>query len=156
MFRSLRTRLLITYLLVSALVLAIVGIALLFFLLTNPEAQRLAYSRIEIAMNALTVRDMRSLLSGPAAALETTLQRFDQASGVRVLILTPRGSILADSRPEAGLPDEDRLMEIASSPEATQDAFRDQENLRWLYSSKPIANGHTLVVAVPARCCERS
>jgi two-component system OmpR family sensor kinase len=149
-FRSLRSRLLITYLLVSALVLAIVGIALLFFLLTNPQAQRLAYSRIEFAANALTLRDMRSLLNGPTEALESALQRFDQASNVRILILTPRGTVLADSRPGAGLPDEDRLMEIASSPQIAHDEFRDQDNLRWLFSSKPIANGHTLVVAVPS------
>ncbi|MGD8814583.1 MAG: HAMP domain-containing sensor histidine kinase [Anaerolineales bacterium] len=150
MFRSLRSRLLITYLLVSALVLAIVGIALLFFLLTNPQAQRVTYSRIEFAANALTLRDMRSLLRGPIETLQNALQRFDQASNVRVLILTTRGSVLADSRPEAGLPDEDQLTQIASSQQATQDAFRDQDNLRWLYVSRPIVNAHTLVVAAPS------
>jgi signal transduction histidine kinase len=150
MFRSLRSRLLLTYLLLSALVLLIVGLILLISLLTNPQAVRSTYTRLTLAANALALRDMRSLLQGRPEQLQNTLERFDQGSNVRVIILTGSGEVLADSRGDAALPSQDVLRGIAAKGEPTQDAFRDQDLARWLYVSRVIAEGHTLVVASPS------
>ena len=149
MFRSLRSRLLLTYLLVSALVLAIVGGVLLLFLLTNPQAERITYQRINFADDALALRDLHSLLQSRDEVIQTAVERFDQTSNVRVMILTSEGDILADSRIGAGLPSEDVLQEMASHRGRTEDEFRDQDLARWLYVSRPIAGTHTLIVAAP-------
>ncbi len=150
MFRSLRSRLLLTYLLLSALVLLIVGLVLLISLLTNPQAVRSTYTRLGLAANALALRDMRSLLQGRPEQLQTTLERFDQGSNVRVIILTDSGAVLADSRTDAALPSQDVLREIAAKGEPAQDAFRDEDLVRWLYVSRTVAQGYTLVVASPS------
>jgi len=149
-FRSLRSRLLLTYLLVSALVLAIVGLVLLLSLLTNPQAVLTTYTRLEYVANALTLRDMRSLLQGRPELLQSTVERFDQASNVRVIILTRRGEVLVDSRVDAALPSEDVLQQMASNIDATQDEFRDEDLVRWLYTSRSIASQHSLIIASPS------
>lgn len=150
MFRSLRSRLLLTYLLLSALVLMIVGLILLISLVTNPQAVRSTYTRLDLAANALTIREMRSLLQGRPETLQSTVERFDQGSNARVIILTDTGRILADSRADASLPAEDVLRQIASNDGPTQDSFRAEDLTRWLYVSRSIADGHTLVIASPS------
>jgi signal transduction histidine kinase len=147
MFRSLRSRLLLTYLLVSALVLAIVGAVLLIFLLTN--AQRATYQRLNLAANEIASRDLRSLLQSRDEAIQGAVERFDQIWNTRVIILTSVGGIRADSRIDASPPSEDDLQEMASSRGSKQGEFQDQDLARWLYASRPIAATHTMVVAAP-------
>jgi signal transduction histidine kinase len=150
MFRSLRSRLLLTYLILSALVLMIVGLILLISLLTNPQAVRSTYTRLDLAASALTIRDMRSLLQGRPEQLQSTVERFDQGANARVIILTDSGRVLADSRTDAALPAADVLQGIASNTAPTQDAFRTEDLTRWLYVSRPIADGHTLIITAPS------
>jgi two-component system OmpR family sensor kinase len=150
MFRSLRSRLLLTYLLLSALVLMIVGLVLLIFLITNPQAVRSTYTRLELAANALALRDMRSLLQGRPDFLQSTVERFDQGTNTRIIILTAAGNVMVDSRAGASLPTADVLRQIAANDGPTQDVFRGEDLTRWLYASQPIAEGHTLVIAAPS------
>ncbi len=81
MFRSLRSRLFLTYLLVTGLGLVIISISLIFFILRF--SQQAEYGRLTFWMSNFTGLEGRALLSLPAEKLQTTLERIDNTTNAR-------------------------------------------------------------------------
>ncbi|MCJ7702746.1 MAG: hypothetical protein MUO62_14275 [Anaerolineales bacterium] len=63
MFASLRNRLFLTYTLIISVVLAIVGIALLFYLLRNPAIDRQTYARLDQVVDRVFRQVAQNLVS---------------------------------------------------------------------------------------------
>jgi len=96
MFTSLRSRLIVSYVVIISICLILVGLILIVLL--RPFQTRLAY--LNLAAKALpTARLVRELsLRGlTAEEIGQQLEEQTQEDGTRILILTPRGEVLADT-----------------------------------------------------------
>ena len=149
MFASLRSRLFFTYLLISGLILGIVGVSLLVFLLRNPVVEGLTYRRLEAGFNLLPRRENAQLGRLSPDEAGRILERLDTLSGVRIVLLSDDGHVVADSRPEALSFPEIVAQEIVSSGERTQSRYRDDSGSWWLYEARPIGQRHHLVYIAP-------
>jgi two-component system OmpR family sensor kinase len=148
-FHSLRARLFITYLLVSGVALILVAASLVFLLLRNPVAERLEYRWLNFWLDRYAEREGSGLLSLETDRLPAIIQRVDQASRARSLLLGPDGEVLADSRPgESPLP-ADVLSKVAASPNPTQGQFRFPTGGQWLYVSSRLGKERWLILAAP-------
>jgi two-component system OmpR family sensor kinase len=149
-FRSLRTRLLITYFLITGLVLAIVGISFLLILLNNPVLTQLTYYRLGNVTNTLMDGlNSRGLASPDLTRLQEGVKQIDSRFNVRTIILGPEDEILADSRSGEGKEKGDILSDLASGEEPLRGEFRDGSNVRWLWVGTPLNAGRTLILAAP-------
>jgi hypothetical protein len=147
MFRSLRTRLLLTYLFVTILVLALVGMSLLLFLLNNPIITQLVYSRLDsVAANVQQISD-QGLNSSEIDRVQNVVERMGRRFNVRILMIERSGTLLADSQPEAGLSPDDDLSSFLLEEGTLQGIFTDQLNKDWLWAGIRLERGRTLVVA---------
>jgi two-component system OmpR family sensor kinase len=145
MFASLRSRLWLTYLLIIGVVLIIVGLAFVLFLFRNPPATRLKYE--ELNLLAAVILQREDLLSSTSPQqVQRSLELVDQRFGARVVILDPEGIVLADSRSPAEPPLPSSLRIQSNSPSSNQ-WFRDERGRIWLYVSRSLPEGNTLVVS---------
>ncbi len=149
MFASLRSRLFFTYLLISGLILGIVGVSLLVFLLRNPVVEGLTYRRLEAGFNLLPRRENAQLDRLSPDEAGRVLERLDNLSGVRIVLLSDDGRVVSDSRPQAPIFPATIAQEIISSGERTQSRYRDDSGSWWLYEARPIGQGHYLVYIAP-------
>jgi len=100
MFRSLQSRLFLTYLLASGMVLLLVGASLLLILLRSPAVEQRALAQLNSSLPLLLERGQgRLLLRLSDQEQQAAVERIDQAIGARVLIITSTGEVLGDSRP---------------------------------------------------------
>jgi signal transduction histidine kinase len=137
---SIRSRVLLSYLLLIALVLLLVCASLLFFLSQTPVLERLATARLATWVGAVSERSaLANLQSARAVALA---QRVDRQTRARLLVLDAQGQVLLDSRPEAA------ALELRSPAERGQAS--DSLGDRWNYASRDLGDGRTLVLASPA------
>jgi signal transduction histidine kinase len=137
---SIRSRVLLSYLLLIALVLLLVGASLLFFLSQTPVLDRLATARLAVWAGTIAERSaLEDLSSLRASALA---QRVDRQTQARVLVLGSAGQVLLDSRPEAAALTLQALTERGEASDALGD--------RWNYASRDLGGGQTLVLASPA------
>jgi len=137
---SIRSRVLLSYLLLIGLVLLLVFASLLFFLSQSPVLDRLATARLANWAGSVAERRVpEDLQSIRALALA---QRVDRQTQARLLVLDAQGQVLLDSRPEAA------TLELQSPAERGQasDALSD----RWNYASRELGDGRILVLASPA------
>src|SRR5512134_1200685 len=107
MFRSLQSRLWLSYLLLIGGVIALALFGLLVYLARNPALQRQAALEIELAARSLENADrfaaLRQQLDGTGSAstaqLQAALQRADSNLNVRILVLEAGSrEVVADSR----------------------------------------------------------
>ena len=147
MFRSLRSRLLLTHMLVSALVLIFVAIGVLIFLINSRQLDQLTAARLRGAGNLFAQR-------GPRALQQVRPERLNAAfrdlgvPNARTLILNPEGEVLVDSRPDVEDPPADVFGEVAGSSESVQGSYGGLLN-RWFYLSQPLGDGRTLLILAP-------
>ncbi len=148
MFRSLQSRLFLTYLFASGLVLLLVGLSLMLILLRSPVAEERMLAQLNASMPLILQRaEGRLLLRLPQAELQATLDRIDLAADARILIIRSDGEVLADSRPLlADWPLEARLS-IAASNSAGQGSIRSDDRRTWVYIARPLGGEHVLVLA---------
>lgn len=149
MFRSLSTRLLLTYLLVSGVVLSLVSISLFFFLVRNPLVDRLVYQRLEAVADTLLQREIGNLASMRAEAAGRSLDRLDQALSVRLMLVNLDARLVADSRAEQGSPPLSFLSAVATSGGGYQQSFVDPSGRSWLAVVRPLADQLIMVCAQP-------
>jgi methyl-accepting chemotaxis protein len=144
MLFSLRAHLLLTYGLVIGVVLCVVGSALLFYILRNPLIDCQNYIRIEQAADFIIRQEFSS--SSTEKRLPEIFQRIDKKQDIRVLILSPSGEIIHDSRNEYNL-------ELDPNPRDTFQLKRsitiDNETNPWLFIRHQMDNGGYLVGATP-------
>jgi signal transduction histidine kinase len=149
-FQSLRTRLLITYILITGLVLALVGISFLLFLLNNPVFTQLTYYKLENVADSL--RDglsTRGLTSSNVELLQAGVKQVDNRFNVRAIIVGPRGEILVDSRGGEDLTAGGAFVNLTQNEGPWRGEFRDGSNTPWLWIGTSINPERTLILAVP-------
>jgi two-component system, OmpR family, sensor kinase len=148
MLSSLRSRLLLSYLLVASLVLFVVGVSFLTLLLTNSFTDRVVYQRLDTVATAITVRESATPNVQPRA-----LQRLSGLLGgrlqTRALVLDAQGNVQSDTAPQGALPETGVLAGLASLSQSTQGRYTDSTGRIWLYVAAPLDTGRMLVVAAP-------
>lgn len=141
---SLRSRLWLTYALLVLTALSVVAAIFVVYLLRNPLAFRQAGVKMATAQKLLTARQ-EEWSNLPPQQLQTALQRFDTEIDLRLLLLSSRRELIADSRPDAPALEIRRLARLALAAQTVQDAG----GQAWLYSTRRLSNGAILVTAVP-------
>ena len=136
MFRSLSSRLLLSYVVVILVCLLVAALALLLVLRIRQVQQRFAFQRLgDLArMTAVAARG-RNVSPEQMAPL---LQRVDQDRNVRVLLLDPQGSVVLDSRGEWKGQNLLAGVRLERGPEGgMQGNFTDAEGRTWLFVALP-------------------
>ena len=146
MLRSLASRLLLTYLLVTLLVVVLAGISLLLLLQTTPLADRLAWRTLDAEAGAVMARIERA--GGPAQVRTLLAGRLASRLRSRVLVIDAAGDILAAGGTATDAADLTLAQEAVLSG-AEQGAVQDALDRRWLYTARPLASGDLLIVAAP-------
>ena len=151
MFASLRFRLWLTYMLVIGVVITIATAAIFIYMLRNPAVDRDELQRIRLAARLIARRSPifdEELGQAKPARLEQAAQRVDDSLQARVVIYTPEGDLLIDSR----------LGEVPPMPDYrilnrkrldVSPVFRDSTGQAWLYATASLESGNTLVLATP-------
>jgi two-component system OmpR family sensor kinase len=150
MFRSLQSRLFLTYLLASGMVLLLVGASLLLILLRSPAVEQRALAQLNSSLPLLLERGQgRLLLRLSDQEQQAAVERIDQAIGARVLIITSTGEVLGDSRPtQSGWSSSD-LQALVSGAIPDQGTLRAVDRRQWIYISRPLADNDALMLAIP-------
>jgi signal transduction histidine kinase len=139
MFNSLRSRLILSYLIVIAASLLFIGLALVIFLRSNGAIERSDVLRLTQAARA-------AVRGNPPPQDEAGLEQYalDAAleSDVRVLFLDQAGQVRVDSAVSAGTaPSGDiqlinSFQENALNPNTRRGTFRDSERQVWVFVSR--------------------
>jgi two-component system, OmpR family, sensor kinase len=143
---SLRTRLLLTYLLVIGLVLSLIGLSLAVFLINNSVAQRTLYQRMEAAGRLLAEREAQGFFGASPQRLSAALERLGLPDG-RALIVEPDGAISLDSQPDAPPPAPEVLAGAISR--APKRGILEEFASGSLYVGFPVGENRTLMVLAP-------
>ncbi|MBE9523644.1 MAG: HAMP domain-containing histidine kinase [Chloroflexi bacterium] len=149
MLRSLRSRLLLTYLMVIGVALSIVAIVTLVYLARNPSQTAQARYRLQVASESIARR--ASTLPGyPDLEFRNLAQRLDESFDVRVLLFRSDGELIIDSKidsqPSLILPKPPR---VGGEEIMIVRSGRDQDGGEWLYLGRSFETDHWLVVATP-------
>ena len=147
MLRSLASRLLLTYLLVTALVVALAGLSLLVLLQSTPLADRLAWRALEAEAAVIVPRVERVLNQRRSEALAEG--RLAQRLRSRALVVTPLGEIVAQAGIAAVEGVDAALAEAVRIGGAAQGETTDALDRRWLYVVRTLSNGDWLIIAAP-------
>ena len=147
MFRSLRSRLFLTYLLVTGLGLVIISISLIFFILRF--SQQVEYGRLNFWLSNFTGSEARALISLPEDKLQTNLERIDNVTSARSIVLGPEGTIVGDSRPDEKPLPPFVIREMTASGPTSRGSFRYAPSEQWLYVSSLLAGRYKLILTTP-------
>ena len=147
MFCSLRSRLLLTHMLVSALVLIIVAVSLLLFLINSRQLDQQTTARLSGAAELVAERGPRVLQFLGTDRLNSAFRNLGVANA-RGLIVGRDGEILADTRAGAEAPPSEVIGEVTSTDGATHGSYGGFLN-RWLYVSQPLQEGRALLLLAP-------
>ncbi|HJW82985.1 MAG TPA: HAMP domain-containing sensor histidine kinase [Anaerolineae bacterium] len=149
---SLRSRLLLSYVLIVAAFLLVIVFASFILLRDNPTQKRLLAQRLEVEAGVVVLFSRRLILSGtqPQQVLDRLAQERDASNATRMLFVDgASGSVLADSQAElAG----QNLYDLSGGRPAGL-ALEGEFTLRaqrWLYAARPVTPGErrgTLAVA---------
>lgn len=139
MFRSLRSRLWLSYAVVIIIALTIVSIVLLAFIIRNPLLSRQTQERMRAAQD-LILSDTQMYLQNPGS-----LAQIKQTYSVRVLLFDSKRNLIFDTdpnRPRLPFPRRNILDRAAQTA-------RDAKGEFWLYTFRRITKDQILVVAAP-------
>jgi signal transduction histidine kinase len=143
MFSTLRSRLWLTYALITSAALGVVALVLLVFLVTNPFLYRQASARMSLAEAEFLSRQAGlSVLNVPQ--LESALRGIGGTFQTRLLIFNARRQLLADSmQGEASALDMPLLPRLRPAS-----AVSAADGRLWLYVLTRLEDGRWLMVAV--------
>ncbi len=145
MFSSLRARLWLSYALVIVAALLLTVVVLALYLLRSPLAYRSTLLELEAARNVL-IASQPDLSSLSGVKLESTLKSYDQALGVRLVLLGDKRQVLADSRIGAEAPIvAPRRFQILQPTIG----LRDESGENWLFVAESLPEGRTLLLLTP-------
>ena len=149
MFRSLQSRLFLTYLLVAGLALLFVAASLLFIMLGSTFGDQRVYLNLERSLPIIARGQGRLLLELEGEELISTLERMDQISSARIIIVNPEGDVLADSRStESPVPDA-VLQQSGIGQEIVRGRFGKAGDGVWLYVSQSLVQRYRIILASP-------
>ena len=145
---SLRTRLLISYGLLVALLLLLFSLGTFWSLLSNPLAYESAAQQLRSAQRVLTARG--SLLSPSSAGdVQAQVQRTAEVLQVRVILLQPAGTQLADSQAAGSPPIIAPALRVHNLKQRNEIALlRDRSKRLWLALVQPLDDGSLVMLAV--------
>ena len=149
MFRSLQSRLFLTYLLVAGLVLLFVAVSLLFFLLRSTYGDQRVYLTLERSLPVLARGQGVRLLELEGEELISAVERMDEISSVRVIIVNPQGEVLADSRSTESLVPNEVLQKSGEGKEIVHGRFGTPGEGIWLYISQSLGQRFRIILASP-------
>jgi len=149
MFRSLQFRLFLTYLLVAGLVLLFVAVSLLFLMLRSPSADQRVYANLERSLPIILRGQGKLLLELEGEDLLSTLERLDQVSSARIIIVSSQGEVLVDSRSTESPVSEDVLQQSGEGQEIVRGRFGKPGEGIWLYISQPLVQRFRIILATP-------
>lgn len=151
MFSSLRARLLLSYALISLLIIGVALLTLIIYLLRNPASDRREVQRLRLVASFVLQRNQLlnlTLQDVPSERLQEAARRVDQAIGARVVIFDPQNQLLVDSRQGvAGAPPEATFFRQRRLQ--TNSIYRDELGQQWLYHLEPMEGGFILMLSVP-------
>ncbi len=142
MFASLRSRLLISYIVVVGFVLGVVGIGLLVYIIRNPYIDRQMYARLDQIADVIYQRKILSN-AGKAQRL-AILQRFGNEQGIRILVLSPNGEVVLDTEDDSNLQFGLRSFMVNQS---RRGIALDRDDVPWLFVWRPLDDGGYFVIA---------
>ena len=94
---SLRSRLWLSYALVSLAALFVTALTLIVYLIRNPLIFRQTVERLQMAESMILI-DQDSLSLLPQEALQKHIEEYDRSFNTRILIYTRERVVLVDSR----------------------------------------------------------
>ena len=147
MFRSLRARLLLTHMLVSALVLILVAVSLLVFLINSRQVDEQTTRRLRGAAELVAERGPRLLQFLGTDRINVAFRNLG-VPNARGMIVGHQGAILNDTRPGDEPPPAEVIQAAASSEEDTHGGYGGLFN-RWLYVAQPLGEGRSLLLLAP-------
>lgn len=144
MFSSLRSRLWLSYALVTAAALSVVAFAFLIYIIQNPSTYRQESARLTVVAALLRKNeDQWSALS--TDELQKRIEQVDAAYSTRIILYSTNRKLLSDSQsalePALPLPRFPRLRPYS--------ILRDQNGNHWLYMLRHLKDGRWLLLAVP-------
>ncbi len=146
MLRSLQSRLFVSYLLITTLMLLLMVVGLVLLLRNNPIADQVTYRRLELGVPLISRRGGGLVNGMGSRELEAAVHRLDEILGERVLLLSTDGQVVADSQEGPELPTQ-AIRQALSGQELARGRFTDADGTQWLYVSQGIGDAFTLVVA---------
>ncbi len=140
MFSSLRSRLWLSYALVIFASLFLTLAILALFLARSPLVYRSTLGELEAYRNLL-LNNQPGLASFSVSKVESALKAFDQAIGVRLVLLDVKRQVLLDTR--AG---ETSALVLPRNPRLRISTFsiRDEDGKVWLYVAEKFPDGRSL------------
>ncbi|MFQ5944323.1 MAG: ATP-binding protein [Anaerolineales bacterium] len=147
MFRSLRSRLLFTHMLVSALVLFFVALSLLVFLINSRQLDQLTTARLSGAADLVAQRGPRALQFLGSDRLNAAFRNLGVADA-RGMIVGSEGEILADTRSGKERPPSEIIKQAASAEGEIHGGYGGFLN-RWLYVGQSLGDGRVLLLLAP-------
>lgn len=148
MLSSIRSRLLLTYLLLIAVILGIVTLALVLFLIRHPRLAREAEVNLVLAADAISRQQNGPLGSLDRQQLATAAANADNLLNVRVLVYASDGSLITDSRAGSASLTGDLVVQRNAGAAEVREA-EDTVGVTWLYVSRHFQRGITVVAASP-------
>lgn len=150
MFKSLYSRLGLTYALLILIVLCGIGFGLFLSLRQGPLLYRTTYSRLAIA-KALLLPRLQSLPLDQIEQLNTTIKRDFPNYQIRVAIFNRLGNVLFDSDLKASslLPVINNPQKISDKPENQVDIYKDNSGKVWFFTVSSINDQYYLFLSLP-------
>jgi signal transduction histidine kinase len=139
---SLRARLLLSFVFVILAMVLIIGGTMLVYVARGNLVSRL---RLQAVAGQLVQRQNLSTLDRETA--QQVLERIDEATGMRVMLIDLEGAVKLDSRSDeaAEFPEFSRIPR-----DIRRDIFiaEDLNGNRWLYTGRPVSSNSVLLIAV--------
>lgn len=143
MFASLRARLWLSYALVVAAALGMVGVALFVLLRQSPLVYRDASARLLVARQVIDRAPSEEWLND-GGLLRRRIAALDSTFGTRVLVFDAERTLLADSRPDAAALMAPHLLVVRNFA-----LIRDAQRDTWIYTLFQPLPQRWLMLAVP-------
>ncbi len=149
MLSSLRDRLWMSYALLIAIALVIVGVGLIFSFSSSPLLYRQQIQRMRQAESNLSP-GLAALVNNPKL-LEATIQREGTNRSLRLVILNQDGSVQTDSDSTSGLPLPviKTPIKVTLSDSLTLPLATSSNGTVWIYSISALDTQHFLMITIP-------
>jgi signal transduction histidine kinase len=145
MFSSLRSRLWLTYALTIMTALFVVAVIFIIYLWGNPFVYRQTRLRLAVVQAEL-LSSQSTWAALPPAKLQAELESQDAKLDARLLVLTPKREVIADSRAGKAAGLETRaLFRLVKLNQTVNDV----DGQPWLFVARRLDNDNLLVSAVP-------
>lgn len=149
MFKSINSRLGLSYLLLITCMIFLFAVGLFISLRQSPLLYRTTISRLAITKAVLLPR-LRSLPSNGIEQLKNVIRNENQNDQLRVVIITADGQVVYDSDRKSGksLPFISDPDAIADKDERQAEIYRDERLKTWFYTVGKISTNYYLLLLI--------